>query len=69
MKHHNPQGVSPRNCAFVKIGGEIIDPDTGTVAGVNTTCVEQGVNYAYSPTARADAAADLTRFLGTIFSP
>lgn len=56
---------SPRNCTFVEIDGEIIDPDIGDVAGVNSTCVEVGVTYGYDATAHRAAKADLFEFLST----
>lgn len=67
VSHFSPRAVSPRNCHFVEIDGVIIDPESGTVAGVESTCVEQGVTYAYNEAARTAAAADLIRFLEDIF--
>ena len=67
--HFVLRGVSPRNCVFVEIDGEIIDLDTGDVAGVGSTCVERGVNYGYNAEARRDAAADLAAFLADVLQP
>lgn len=61
--HFSPQAVSPRSCHFVEMDGVIVDPETGTVAGVDSVCVEKGVTYGYNATARAAAAEDLIAFL------
>lgn len=58
--------LSPRNCAFHEENGQIIDPDTGDVAGVESTCVESGVTAAYDPEAAAQAKLDVTRFLDSV---
>lgn len=58
---------SPRNCEFVEIEGEIIDPDTGQVAGVGSPCVELGVTYGYDAKAHARAKTLLMDFLAEVF--
>ena len=55
--------LSPRNCAFHEEDGQIIDPDTGDVAGVGSTCVESGITSAYDGDAAAQAKLDVTGFL------
>lgn len=65
--HFSPSIPSPRNCAFVERDGEIVDPDTGSVAGVDSACVEYGVRYAYDPDSREHAHSDLLAFLAGIF--
>jgi dienelactone hydrolase len=67
--HFHPDGVSPADCTFVEQDGAIIDTDTGTVAGVGSTCVRRGVTYAYDADARAAAAADLLADLAEMFAP
>lgn len=57
------EALSPRNCEFIEIDGEIIDPDTGDVAGVGSTCVELGVTYGYDPRAHAESKALLLELL------
>jgi dienelactone hydrolase len=59
--------VSPRACTFVERDGEIIDTDTGDVAGVGSTCVEVGITYGYDPAAHAAAKADLLEILSEAF--
>jgi hypothetical protein len=65
--HFSPSIPSPRNCAFVERDGVIVDPDTGSVAGVGSPCVESGVRYAYDPDSRDGARVDLLAFLAGIF--
>lgn len=59
--------LSPRNCSFHEEDGQIIDPDTGGVAGVDSTCVESGVTAAYDPEAAAQAKLDVMGFLDSVF--
>jgi dienelactone hydrolase len=54
---------SPRNCDFFEMDGEIVDPDSGGVAGVESTCVELGVTYGYDPAAHAEARSLLIDLL------
>lgn len=58
---------SPRNCRFVEQDGEILDPETGAVAGVGSPCVEIGVTYGFDSGARATAHRDLGDFLAEAF--
>ena len=67
VRHFSPSGLSPRRCRFVEEGGVIVDPDVGTVAGVDSACVERGVSYAYSAEARRAAEQDLLQFLDEVF--
>lgn len=62
------EAPSPRNCEFVEKDGEIIDSDTGEVAGVGSTCVEWGVTYGYDPQAHSQAKAILLDFLSEVFA-
>lgn len=59
--------VSPRGCSFEERDGEIIDADTGEVAGVRSKCVEIGVHYGYDPDAAEKAREDMAVFLEEIF--
>jgi dienelactone hydrolase len=59
--------LSPRNCAFHEEDGRIIDPETGEVAGVESTCVEAVVTAGYDPEARTQAIEDVTTFLTSVF--
>lgn len=61
------EAVSPRNCHFAEIEGQIIDPDTGDVAGVGSPCVEIGVSFGFDAGAREAARNDLERLLGAVF--
>jgi dienelactone hydrolase len=56
---------SPRNCEFIEVDGEIIDPEIGDVAGVNSRCVEIGATFGYDPDAHRAARSDLLEFLST----
>lgn len=67
-QHMAPSAVSPRSCSFVEIDGQIIDPDTGAVAGVGSTCVERGVTYAYDADSREAARSDLLELLRLLFA-
>ena len=58
--------LSPRNCAFFEQDGRMIDPDTGDVAGVGSTCVESGVTAGYDAEAAAQVKLDVTTFLETV---
>ncbi|MFZ0013161.1 MAG: dienelactone hydrolase family protein [Acidimicrobiia bacterium] len=58
---------SPRNCEFVEIEGEIIDSDSGDVAGVGSSCVEIGVQFGYDPDAHQAAKSDLSSLLSGVF--
>lgn len=69
LEHLSVSAVSPRNCTFVEVDGEVIDQDTGGVAGVGSTCVETGVNFGYVPAAREAASADLTEHLKAVLGP
>lgn len=60
---------SPRNCQFEEINGQIIDPDTGGVAGVGSPCVELGVQYGFNPAAQQAAKEDLSQLLAEVFGP
>lgn len=60
---------SPRNCEFIEIAGQIIDPDTGDVAGVGSPCVELGVQYGYNAEAHLAAKEDLSELLADVFAP
>lgn len=59
--------LSPRNCVFVEQEGEIIDTDTGRVAGTHSHCVRLGVHVGYDERAREAARADLLGFLHETF--
>lgn len=59
--------VSPRACSFEERDGEIIDTETGEVAGVRSSCVETGVHIGFDSSARDQARVDLTVFLDHIF--
>lgn len=61
--------LSPRNCEFFEQDGRMIDPDTGDVAGVGSTCVEAGVTAGYDAEATAQATVDVTTFLEAVFTP
>ncbi|MDH3299938.1 MAG: dienelactone hydrolase family protein [Acidimicrobiia bacterium] len=65
--HFSPNLVSPRNCSFVEEGGVVIDPDIGTVAGVDSPCVERGARYAYDADAREAAERYLIGLLLEVF--
>lgn len=54
--------LSPRECTFVEEDGEIIDTDTGRVAGTGSVCVRLGVHVGYDESARDAARADLLKF-------
>lgn len=60
--------LSPRNCAFFEEDGRIVDPDTGDVAGVGSSCVEAGVSAGYDPEAREQAVEDVTTFLESVLA-
>ncbi len=68
VSHLSLDDVSPRNCSFVEESGAIMDPETGAVAGVGSTCVERGVHTGYDAKARDAAKTDLIAFLSEIFS-
>ena len=59
---------SPRNCEFVEVDNEIIDLDTGELAGVDSPCVELGVTYGYDAKAHAEARILLLDFLSAVFA-
>lgn len=59
---------SPRGCEFEEIEGQIIDPDTGEVAGVGSPCVQIGVQVGYNREAHTAAKADLFELLDGVFS-
>lgn len=59
--------LSPRNCAFFEQDGRMIDPDTGDVAGVGSTCVEAVVHAGFDADARERAVEDVTAFLEAVF--
>lgn len=65
--HFSPNIPSPRMCSFAEKDGEIIDGDTGAVAGVGSPCVQSGVKYGYNANARERALADLLAFLAETF--
>ena len=67
VSHLQPSGLSPGDCTFVERDGMIIDTDTGDVAGTGSSCVRQGVTYAYDAEARSLAAADLLHDLIEMF--
>jgi dienelactone hydrolase len=69
VSHFHPDGVSPAECTFVEEDGAIIDTETGSVAGVGSTCVRRGVTYAYDADARRAAASDLIADLTAMFGP
>lgn len=57
---------SPRDCEFVEVDGEIIDTDTGDIAGVGSPCVELGVTYGYDAKSHAEAKTLLLDFLSEV---
>ena len=59
---------SPRKCSFVEIDGQIVDPETGEVAGVGSPCVEFGVTVGYHRDAHTAAKANLLELLDEVFS-
>lgn len=64
----NLSALSPRNCEFFEIDGEIIDPDTGSVGGTGSTCVEAGVSAFYDRAAHEQSKVDVLTTLEEIFS-
>lgn len=58
---------SPRGCSFIESEGRILDPDTGNVAGVGSSCVEIGVSYGFDAEARATARSNLAVLLADVF--
>jgi len=67
VRHQQPSAVSPRACTFVERDGAIIDPDTGSVAGVGSPCVERGVTYGYDADAHEASERDLLALLDDAF--
>lgn len=63
-----PSALSPRSCSFIEVDGQIIDPDTGSVPGVGSTCVEKGVTYAYDASSHEAARSDLSQLLRRLFA-
>lgn len=60
-------GVSPRNCHFAELDGQIIDLSTGQPGAVGSSCVETGVHYGFDAAARDLAREDVMAFLDQIF--
>lgn len=60
--------LSPRECDFVETDGDIIDSDTGRVAGVGSVCVRLGVTYGYNAQAHQEAKTKLLEFLAEQFA-
>ncbi len=64
----NPSALSPRNCEFIEIDGEIIDPQTGEIGSTKAPCVEAGVSAEYDRSAHEQSQQDVLRLLEEIFS-
>lgn len=62
-----PEAISPRNCAFVEREGKILDPTTGRVAGVGSSCFSRGIHAGYSAEAHRRAVQDVRTFLAAVF--
>lgn len=65
--HVSPSIPSPRRCNFVERDMQIVDVETGSIAGVGSPCVELGVSSAYDAEARRAAERDLVAELTAVF--
>jgi len=59
--------LSPGNCAFIEQDSMIIDPETGTEAGIDSPCVQRGVSLGYNAQAEQQAVKDVAEFLKWVF--
>jgi len=62
-----PEAISPRNCAFVERDGKIVDPATGRVAGLGSSCFSKGIHVGYNAEAHRRAVQDVRTFLAAVF--
>jgi len=62
-----PTALNPGNCAFVEQEGQIIDPETGREASIDSACVTRGVSIGYNAAASEQAISDVHAFLNDVF--